>query len=351
MATQITMTDDVGDITTASNADGSIRMHMYTRPFGNGNTVYVRREVDGVLDAEVRLLAEGTNPHIFFDIGSAQWVLTYVLNEKLWMILFGEFDVPVTQPSQTGTIVDHHRKTFDVGNNQTTKEILAASSVGIPDGSLDSIATPQSVAITAGTTPGTNFTIRWVPTKPGDPVHARLAGFHVYGPEAGKPGSLVQLNGTLVPFDGFRLYELVVPAVPGRYYVTQVEYTKSGAGTSGRLVEGRRRGDVDTAFGDGLSTPAFINASRLSSSMGRGGDFQDQPFLVIDKTPIKIERGSLFDGRGPGESRKLAPEISVIEYGIVQLDTPILDTLTSRGPGEGFVAVIDIDQQGGIIIG
>jgi len=349
MATQITFTDDVGRIATASNVDGSIRWHMYERPFGTGTAIFVQREVSGVLDPEVRFLNEGERPSIFFDPVSSQWVFTYTLNENVFVVFIDEFTPPATQPAQVNTLINNLRVSGPVpGDDRTAGEEEAQTVLGLsPGASIVKVPKLDSVAIAASGNPGVTLTVRWKAQQSLlTNFNVDAAGFNIYLKGAG--GSIVRVNGSLVPFEGFdpKIYEFEVPAVQGTYFVTQVNVN----GDEGRLI-----GPRDVALSDGTEA-ADVILSVMGRKLGEGVQTEDLVFGIIDATPVFVLRNDTFSSHGPEET--LIEPGSLIET-IVQLTVvsvndgtfPLVDTFPSHGPSESFTAIVDIDSQGGVIIG
>lgn len=351
MATRITFTDDVGRITTASNIDGSIRWHMYERPFGTGTSIFVRREVNGTLEAEVRFLAEGEKPDILFDPVTAKWIFHYVLNEKAFRIEIDEPDAPVTQAPQTGTVIDLFRGTEPNQRDPQTTAQNAAQRVKAlaPSDADNGPPAPDAVEIAAGLTPGTTLTIRWR-AKPSTTLvqNLHVAGFNVYAQLFDSARALVQVNSSLVPFVGFDpvLYELEVPARPGRYFVAQVNY--NGPNDQVTLVEGRIRSVPAFILSNGVNLPSIVT-SIMDRKIGESREPEDLTFTVVDTAPVNIIRADDFNDHGPGESFAAA-ETTIVSLEVVQV-ADFDETFADHGPGEAFTAVVDVNNQGGVIIG
>lgn len=349
MATQITFTDDVGRIATASNVDGSIRWHVYERPFGSGTSIFVQRETPpGNLEPEVRLLNEGERPEIFFDPVAGQWVFTYVLNENVFVIYIDEFTAPATQPPQTNTTISHYRQAVSTSDDRTLQQASSQTFVGLaPGGDIILVPTVDTVAVAAGGNPGATLTIRWraTPSIQGN-LNVRVAGFNVY--RRGAAGATPKINSSLIPFEGFdpKIYEFDVPAEVGRYYVTQV----NDDGSEGRLIP-----PTDTALSDGTEA-ADVILSVMDRKIGEAREPEDLVFTFVDATPLFILRTDTFADHGPGETQIEPSNLieDITEFTIVDVNDgafPIVDPFDSHGPSESFTAIIDIDNQGGVIIG
>lgn len=352
MATQITFTDDVGRISTASNADGSIRWHVYERPFGNGISIFVQREVNTVLEAEVRLLAEGDRPEIFFDPVTSKFLFFYRLNENVFKIEIDEGDPPATQAPQVGTTIDHFRGMGGFSEEtRTIREILPENQIGL--GPIDADNGPtrmDAVAVVASQNLG-KIKVRWRAKNP-DSEGQTVAGFNVYGQLFDAGRALLKLNGSLIPFEGFdpKLYEFEVPARGGRYFVTQVN--RKGADPT--FVEGR----IKPPFGDTLTNGVTLpeaNTSIMNARQGESIQPEDLKFVFVDTAPLTIIRADTFPGHARGDSFNDPGTEIVVEYVVVLVSDgatfPIDDQFKDVSTGEGFVAKINIDQQGGVIIG
>jgi hypothetical protein len=345
MATQITFTDDVGRIATASNADGSIRWHVYERPFGQGTSVFVQREVNGSLQAEVRLLSEGERPEVFFDEANSRWLIFYVLNESAFLITADENDAPATQPPQTGTTRDALRPGPGIGNpNDFATREFDSIPFGAERIAYNGPPDIRQFGVGAGPgAPGTNFAVVFQPeASPTTNRNLNIAGFRVLRQDfSGRVEDVTP--GGFIPFVGFRTYEAVVPAVPGRYVVVQDNFR--GDATS-QLVRGRPIPPTDEAFSDGLT--ADFALSRTLPRLGLGlQDNGDLGFIFVDASPVVIIRGDAFPTRN-GTSDNIS-EIQFVQFTPV---APIIrnDTLLTR-VGEGFQVLLTQTGQGGVIIG
>lgn len=356
MATQITFTDDVGRISTASNSDGSIRWHVYERPFGNGVSIFVQREVNTVLEAEVRFLNEGDRPEIFFDPVTSKFLFFYRLNENVFKIEIDEGDAPATQAPQTGTTIDHFRGMGAFSEEtRTIEEIVSESQVGL--GPIDAESGPSgmdSVSVVASEDPGNTLRVRWRAKNPGTTSqNPFVAGFNVYAQLFDSNRALTKLNGSLIPFEGFdpKLYEFEVPAKGGRYFVTQVNRRGDANPT---LVEGRIRSPFGEALSDGVTLPEG-NDSIMNARPGDGIQSEDLKFGFVDTAPLTILQADTFPSHGPNDSFADPDTEILVEYFVVLVSDgatfPIDDQFADVSLGEGFVAKIDIDQQGSVIIG
>lgn len=342
MPTQITFTDDVGRISTASNADGTIRWHVYERPFGAGTSIYIQREVNGVQEAEVRLLNEGQRPEVFFDTDSSQWLLFYVLNENAFLITADENDTPVTQPPQTGTTLDQFRPGASAPRSAQTlaEQNNNEFSVGLSLGIYDGPPTINNVDVGQSSNPGAELVVRWSPPSF---QNLNVVGFVVFRRDF--TGGLVNVTpGGREPFQGFDfLYEVVVPAASGTYYVAQIN-------TRGDATDAEVIGDIvppgSQILGDGTNNNDFIDRLEVRGGDGRGP--QDLNFAIIGAAPVTViqtDTGRFAAGEG-------------FLSGLVNIDAdfePIIGAIENDAGrlavGEGFFAALDISGFGGVIVG
>lgn len=282
MATPLTSTGDVGRISVATNNSATITWYCYERPHNTGTSIFVQREVNGSFEPEVRLLAEGGRPEIFFDPIDNIWIFTYVLNEKLWMITIGENDAPATQAGQTGTVIDHYRSVvFDQPETQVVRQVAGAVTIGLGHIDADDSKSVNSMAVGASTDP-TKWSVRWraEPTAITN-ENLNIAGFYVYVRRIGD-GAVVRASEQMTPFHGFDpvVYSVDVDPVEGRYFVVQVNY-KGDA--SDQLYEGRiRTTPSDTIQG------IVGNTSRTKLSYGEASRTQDLDFTFVDTSPASI---------------------------------------------------------------
>ena len=328
MATRITFSADVGQISTASNTDGSIRWHAYTRPFGNGRTIFVQREVNGTLEAEVRLLAEGSKPEVYFDANLSKWLLFYVLNENAFLITADENDPIATQPSQTDTTQD----TFATNLSRPTNLNQVAQQLYDTQPGIGSIYTgPPAVAqlqIGAGTSDST-LGVRWVPKQTENEL---VAGFLVFllDPATKKYNQV----GTFEPYSASAtFYEQVVPKVAGTYFVVQVNYQGN---VSQQLSVGRIQQPSDNVDDN----------SALDRFNPRIGDGLLGDFVFVDRTPVLVIRSDTFKPRIGGNGEV---SLSFVTYEPIQAADEA-DTIKPRY-GDGFTASLEQTGSGGVIIG
>lgn len=341
----ITFTADVGRISTASNVDGSIRWHIYERPFGNGTSIFVRREVSGVLEAEVRLFNEGERPEIFFNPATSQWLIFYTLNENAFLVTADENDTPTTQPPQIGTTRDQLRPGGSAPRSEQTlaqqndNEFLIGLSLGVYDG-------PRRVvefAIGASKTPLTSLIVRWraVPTTAAN-QNLNVAGFRVFrqaftgGITDITPGGLTAVQ----PFSDD--YEVEVPLNNGVYYVTQVNF-RGDATTA--LVESRLRPPGSRLLSSGRADGDVLDRFEIRGGSPR--ESQDLNLAIIGAAPVQILRDDVFRIAGGESFRTL--EIPVVDFQELVVATPT-DGLAVRG-GDGFNALLTIVGQGSVIVG
>lgn len=303
-ASQITFTNDVGKIATASNTNGSIRWHVYERDLGGGVTsIYVQRELSGVLQPEVRFVRDGRRPAVFFDTVSAQWILLYEFNESVWMIRADETTAPILQISQLGTFITHMRsKSSDDSNDQSVAERLLSmvDSLGTTDCHFGP-ASMQAVAVCASPTIGT-FEVRWLPQFILDSTDAqgfnkRIVGFNVYLRDD-RDGAVTRVNPGMIPFLGDnRLHSYATPGRAGTWMVTQIEQWGLG-----RLVEGRLGYPKDRVPGTGTTLPVIIEAI-MDRKCGHGNEGSDIVFTFVSFAPLTINVAvDTFPGHTLGES-------------------------------------------------
>lgn len=328
MATRITFSADVGQIATASNTDGSIRWHVYERPFGNGTTIFVQREVNSVLEAEVRLLAEGTKPEVYFDANLSKWLLFYVLNENAFLITADENDPITTQPGQTNTTQDTiaTNLTQPLNLNMVARQLYnTLPGVGSIYNGPPAV---NSMQIGAGPSDVT-LALRWGP-KPTD--NELVAGFLIYFLDlATKRYTRI---GSFEPFDPMTpIYEQVIPRVSGTYFVVQVNYKGN---VSTQLVVGRIQRPSDT----------IDDNTALDRIYPRYGDGQLGEFIFVDRTPVLVVRSDTIRPRYGDGADSL---ISMATFLPIQVANEV-DDIKPRY-GDGFTASLEQTGSGGVIIG
>lgn len=356
MGTKITFTNDTGRVSTAQNADGSIRWHCYERTIAGKTAVYVQRELGGVLQPEVKLIQEGDRPEVFFEPVLFQWIFLYRLNERIWMLRYLEAEVPVPQPSQSDTIVDQ----FQVGPTEDPETSSVAGRQVVMIDSVPSIdaysgpPAPNAVGVGAASVPGM-LSIRWRarPTSLADgnstfdydPTKTYIIGWNVYRRRA-DDGAVEKLNLSIVPFEGFdpKIYELIVPAVAGSYFVTQINYQGP---YSSNLVEGRLKSPRDTIQTDGNSLPQIVR-SFMDAKIGEGFPPDAIRFVVVSFAPVNIivPQDSFPSHLGEGFN---VPVLVTFQYTVLFVGD-LLDTFPSH-LGEGFVSRLTETGQGSVIIG
>lgn len=351
MAFQITLTGDVGRIAAAANEDSSIKWYCYERPYGGGTSIYVQREIDGILQAEVRFLAEGENPEIFFDPVTDQWIFTYVLNENLWMIAIDENDSPITQSAQAGTVIDHYRLGSSTTETRDTRTIAVQKSISI--GPVDIDDSPRAVegmGVVASSSPGTLYNVRWICAQ-NTVSNQNLypAGFNIYV-RTHDDRELVRLNSELIPFvDYSTIYETEVRAIAGTYYVTQVSY-KGDAST--QLQEARIKEPSDEVFSTGTELPT-LSTSVFERLFGQGRRAEDITLTFVETLPVSVIRGDVYQQTAFGEGN--IASASLLTYGIVQVQSgntqPITDTYRQSGFGEGLRLFLSGSDFGSVIVG
>jgi len=365
VATQITFTNDVGEVSTASNLDGTIRWHVYERTVNGLRSVYLQRELAGVLQPEVKLIIEGDTPEVYFaeDLGGAgvhQWVIFYHFHEQLWMLRYTENEAPVTIAIQTLDLFHNALRTLPSAEVPRTDAPTIADRQAeffgaiAPQDVYNGPLPPSSVAVAASPNPGM-FRVRWrarASTQTSgnadffsDPMKHFIAGFNVYrrNPDA----SIQKLNGVLVPFAGLdpTLYEFETPAAPGTYFVSQVNF-RGPLMTD--LVEGRV-GVRDLIRTDGDDMPDVIR-SVVGAGPGEGKRREDFEILFNNLAPIFL--GAQFDpfnSHGPGEGFNSNAAIG-FDYDTFFIDIAT-DPFNGHGPGEGFQSRVVQTGFGTIIIG
>lgn len=366
MATQITFTNDVGEVTTASTPDGTIRWHVYERTVNGLRAVYVQRELAGVLQAEVKLIVEGDTPEVYFaeDLGGPgvhQWVLLYQFHEQLWMLRYNENEVPVTLAPQTTNLFVNTRR--GAVNDSVSTDAHSIAQQGQPAPAFERISAiqafntplaPLAVGVGASATPGM-FRVRWRartsnPTSGnaeffGDPQRHFIAGFNVY--RRNTDASVQKLNGPLIPFQGLdpKIYEFETPGLPGVYYVTQVNFQGPN---SEALVEGRV-GARDLIRTDGDDLPDLVRSSQ-GKGPGEGKPQEDARLVITNLAPIFL--GAIldpFNSHGPAEGFVMKSAIGFDYDPFVAAD--LTDPFNSHGPAEGFQSRITQTGFGTIIIG
>lgn len=357
MPTQLTFTNDITDISTAQNADGSIRWHVYSRQIGNSSKIYVRRETPpNTFEAEVLFLQEGEKPRVFFDPSLNQWLVVYRLNENMWWVRTDENDAPTTQTAQTTNLLVSG---FGAAVGETPgPEIVAEKQEALfaqnPQGPY-AFNAPRPVAtigIGPSPTPGM-FEVRWRATPTSDangnaqwaygefPRHF-IAGFNVYRINLAD-GSLVKLNPSPVPFEGFdpKLYVYPTPAVAGTYFVVQVNFRgpHSTGTVEGRIVGAPR----DLVRSDGTALPDIVEAAFPSHI----GDISEvSRFVVTDRTPLLVLQLDFFPSHiGEG----FEGDITVLDFAEVQI-ADFGETFPSH-IGEGFFSRITQTGTGSVLVG
>lgn len=346
MPTQITFTDDVGRIATASNVDGSIRWHVYERPFGQGTSLYIQREVFGVLEAEVRLLSEGERPEVYYDAVNARWMLFYVLNESAFLVTADETDVPTTQPPQAGTTQDAIRSGPGVGNpNSFAQREFDSVPFGVERVAYNGPPDISQFGVGGGPgAPGTNFVVVFQPAQNVESNrNLNVAGFRILRQDFAGRVTDVTPGPDLIPFDGYRVYEVSVPAVPGRYTVVQDNFRGDA---SRQIVRGRPVPPTDIALSDGRSADFALSrlAARVGLGVQRSNDFE---FSFVDSAPVSVvyidnfvARVGSSDNIGTIQFVQFTPASAIVR-GDVQVGRI----------GEGFQVLLTQTGRSGVIIG
>lgn len=292
-ATRITFTGDVLSVSTAGNDDGSIRWHVYDRDDAGVPRIYVQREVAGTLEPEQQILVEGRAPKVSFDDQAKRFLILYSLNENVFLVSFAEAEVPTLQPAQVGdTATDHMRpglgglqddadgRTFD--ERIQTRRLFGVRTIDAYNGP----ALVDRVALAAALNPS-NLLVRWRAKADQfgslPPSRKPIEGYRVFRVRA--DNSQQEFLG-FVAYTGLdpTVYELEVTAVPGRYYVAQVD--RAGP-QSTRLVVGRAARPGDEAITIPTELPD-VNRSRMSGLVGEGrpiglllGVVETAPIVVI----------------------------------------------------------------------
>lgn len=342
MATQITSTNDVGRVSTASNADGSLRWHVYERDLGGGVvSIFVQREVSGMLEPEVRFVLDGEKPEIYFDSATSQWLLLYVFNENVWMYQIDENDAPTTRGSQLGTFIVHMRvdsTDADVIDSIAKQQLENVDTRG-PHQATSGPKAPLSVGIGASSTPGF-FVVRWVPQTPNDSTI--VAGFNVYRKDY-HTGAVKKVNPSLLPYEGSPVvHEYETPARAGYWMVVQVD--QRGPGSSA-LVEGRIGAPKDLVHGTGKTLPTIID-SFMGNKLDEGDTLQ---ITVTGSPPIgfivndSFVAASMGSSEGPGAS--ISNDFDILDIG------PPDDTFDRYGISGGESFTVEQTGFGSIVVG
>lgn len=348
MTTQITFSDDVGRIATASNSDGSIRWHAYERPFGAGTSIFIQRELNGVLEPEVRFLNEGERPEIFFDSAGNRWLIFYVLNENSFLITADETDIPVTQPPQVGsTATDQFRPGASDPNGQTFGDRnFNRYPIGLAIGSYNGPPDVELFGVGQSTNPGVQYAVRWRAAE------STLANRNLY-PAGFRilrqlfTGQITDVTpGGFVAFSGFVNYEVFVDAVPGRYFVAQDNF-RGDATTD--IERGRVIPPGDSLVSDGQT----LNLAMERLEIRTGASFElgsDLGITFIDRSPVTIVEVDPFTVRvGEGLTTDQDRELRFVTFAAAAQTTEN-DTFEVR-VGEGFAVPLEQTGFGGVIIG
>lgn len=349
MSTPITFTGDVGRVAVATNDIATITWYVYERPFNTGTTLYVQRETNAGLESEVRLLAEGERPEIFFDFEDRIWIILYTLNEKLYMITADEFDVPTTLSSQTGTTIDCYSSVVaNQSTDETMHEIVSQIIIGNQNLDIDDSYGVDSVSV--GANEGGNWQIRWralTSSSTRDNIH--VAGFNIYV-QRYSDRALIRLNPVMIPFQGFDpfIYSYEIAPIRGKFYVTQVNF-RGNANDS--LVEGRIKPPSDEIYQDVLS-----NSSRIGRFFG--DTIGDLSFTIVDTSPVISITNDSLRQTGFGDTISNLSEIitsNIVEFDTVQIvsgaSQPIEDFYTQQGFGQGIFLFISGSGFGSVIVG
>jgi hypothetical protein len=306
VATQITFSDDVLNVSTASNTDASIRWHVYERVVNapiRKRAIFVRRWTSGGgLEAEQQILDEGSLPKIVFDDVANKWVILYTLYENVFVVTFTEAEVPALQPPQVGDNVTDHERTSaivddgDIGGRRTMAERIASfGRLGIRKvDAYNGPTFPGSVGVVASATPGT-LAVRWTlssSTFGSTPAVDLIAGFEVYRE--------LELISGLIPFSGSfsTVYNFDITAVSGNYYV-RVLFYKGPSSTL--LTDNRIPKPGDFLRGTGNDIGGVILGNIL---LGPGMADVGNPKLisVVDARPVTVVRSETFLRPELGES-------------------------------------------------
>ena len=307
MATQITFSDDVLNVSTASNTDASIRWHVYervTNPSIRKRAIFVRRWTSGGgLEAEQQILDEGSLPKIIFDAVNSKWVILYTLYENVFVVTFAEAEVPTLQPPQVGDNVTDHERTSaiiddgDIGGRRTMAErIESFGRLGVRKvDAYNGPPFPGTVAIVASATPDT-LAVRWTLSESdfGSTLATDLvAGFEVYRE--------LELISGLIPFSGSfaTVYDFDITSVPGNYYV-RVLFYKGDSSTL--LTDNRIPKPGDRLRGSGSDIDGIILGNIF---LGPGvADVANPKLLrVVDARPVTLIRSETFLRPELGESQ------------------------------------------------
>jgi hypothetical protein len=356
-SSQITFSNDVGAIATASNENGSIRWHVYERNLPNGVvSIFVQRELAGVLQPEVRFIRDGQSPEVYFDPVQAQWIVLYVFNQAVWMLRADEHDAPVLQISQLGTFISHRRMGMGWDQDATTgaqRMDATLDTRDVLDATYDSMRV-VSVGVGASVQPG-YFNVRWVPQFPLDIEdrqgnQRRIAGFNVYV-KTYETGRVRRVNTALVPFIGHTIHEYEVRGRPGYWMVTQVEnWGTGGHTTDGRLVEGRLGHPRNLVAGTGAA-PNDVILDVMPRLCGGSYPGEDVRLVMESFAPLQVfapvdnHTMSLM-----GQSGEIASVTYPFTYSQEVLDDEE-SAMTLLPMGSGSVVTLAQDGYGSVVIG
>lgn len=330
MAMQLTTSDDVTTVSVAANTDASIRWYVYERVVSGSPAVYLQRELSGVLQTEQQLVPEGANPRVFFSAHSLEWVLFYTLQESVFMLRYGETEVPVIiAPQVADTSISHYRlapsdsrDTRDMGQRATEVVIGLASRDG-----TNGPVKPDSVAIGGADTPG-NVVVRWLPNST---QLTNIAGYYVYRRSA-TTGGVARIS-PLQAYNGPGVHEFEVAFERGTYYVTQVNYR----GDTTTTVEGRILPPGDELLRDLTVTEAFMDA-KLGAGQALVTEVVDRAPLVIpvptDNFPsVQTAPGYYFTYSNPQVTVPLSISVPTDAYPSVMTGSGATMTVTKTGTG------------------
>jgi len=93
--TQITFSSDVNEVSTDSNADGSISWHVYEKDSQSSpgyKGIYLRREVNLNLEPEKQIVSIGSEPKIYFLVN--QWILLFKFADRIGKVTYSQGEEP-----------------------------------------------------------------------------------------------------------------------------------------------------------------------------------------------------------------------------------------------------------------
>jgi hypothetical protein len=330
MAVQLTASDDVRAVSVAANTDASIRWHVYERLISGSPAVYLQRELNEVLQAEQQLVPEGANPRVLFNTTSSEWILFYTLQESVFMLRYGETEIPIIiAPQVADTSISHYRLgPSDSGDSRTMGTRATEMVIGLASrDSANGPIRPDSVAVGGADTPG-NIVVRWLPNST---QLTNIAGYYVYRCSALTGG--VERISTLQAYNGPGVHEFETTFQQGTYYVTQVNYKGEATAT----IEGRILPPGDELLSTLTITEAFMDA-KLGAGQALVTEVIDRAPLVVpvptDNFPsVQVADGYHFTYSNPQVTVPLAISVPTDSYPSVMTGSGVTMAVTKTGTG------------------